>query len=302
MKKRAAQRAERDTGGKIIADLKRAIEARVSGSKKPEELEGIITEAKVLVKQWTIGQPSSHQRPLFDDTTNPTILLLAGLVVALTRDHRLVELIRRHRPRELENLSSESLFAEVEATAWAWASSQPKPTPKQRYEKKRRKWHRSFLKSIEYHFGGRLEAAFQEGMPLVLMSNPDALQAAVLQSQDCLDGLFAGETVNMLKLEELFGMDRHRIAEALRGFQKRRFNYLAVTKIMDFLLKEKRRKERKMSTRGRSPRKPWLDDHDLRIRVLRGIEARINSRSLPEHIRTSFLAVVRRHMPDSGKQ
>ena len=34
-------------------------------------------------------------------------------------------------------------------------------------------------------------------------------------------------------------MDRHRFAEPVRGFHTRRFNYVGVTKIMDFLLKGK---------------------------------------------------------------
>jgi hypothetical protein len=104
----------------------------------------------------------------------------------------------------------------------------------------------------------------------------------------------------MLRLEKLFGIDRHRLSEALRGVQKRSYTYLAVAKIMDVLLAEKPAKKRKRH--GRSPRNPWLNDPDVRTRVLTGFEARINSLSVLEPIKTEFLAVVRRHMPESGKQ
>jgi len=78
------------------------------------------------------------------------------------------------------------------------------------------------------------------------------------------------------------------------------YDYRAVKTIMDALLSEKPRRKRKRS--GRPPRLPWLNDPLLRTRVLRGIEVRINSLSLPQHIKIAFMTVVSRHLPDSGKK
>ena len=287
---------------KLIADLKRAVEALVSGKMKPYELEGLRAEATALAAQWKITDPTGRRRPLFDHTANLTPLLLAALVVIFKRDHELVQLMRRHRPGELEKLISESSHDDAVAIASAWAKAQPQPTAKQQSERKRRKWHRSVVNSIEYQFGGDLEANLRKRILLLVMSNHQAYEKILFESQSCLDGLLAGRTVNMLTLEELFWMDRHRFAGALRGFQKRRFNYLAVTKIMHFLLKEKPRTKRKRATRGRPERVPWLSDPRLRVRVLREIEARINSLSVGTDIGSAFLTVIRRHLPKSGKK
>ena len=150
--------------------------------------------------------------------------------------------------------------------------------------------------SIEYQFGGAAEAKLREFSPLSLGNSP--------YEPTCLDDIFAGATVNMQRLEDLFfAIDRHRLSEALQGVQKRRYNYRAVAKIMDVLLSEKPRKKRKR--RGRSLRNPWLDDPNdpnRRSRVLNGIKARINRHSVEEEIRNTFLAVIQCHLPNSGKK
>jgi hypothetical protein len=129
----------------------------------------------------------------------------------------------------------------------------------------------------------------------------------------CLDDIFAGDTVNMDRLVELFGMDRHRFAKPLRGVQKRRYDYHAVVKIMDFLLEENHHKKRKRAKPGR-PRTLWLKDPkdpDLRALVLIGIAVRIKNipcqlrrpaRGIKEEIADAFLTVIRGHLPDSGKK
>jgi len=113
--------------------------------------------------------------------------------------------------------------------------------------------------------------------------------------QTCLDDIFASKTVSMLQLDELFWMDRHRFTKPLRRFRKRPMNYLAVTSVMDFLLKEKPRLPSYKSTQGR-PRALWLNDRARRLRVLKGIEARIISRSMKRGVATAFLKVIRRHL------
>jgi hypothetical protein len=302
MKPDKPDRFERESASKTIADLTDAIEKLVFGEKKVVELEGIIADAKVLVQQWKIREPSGHRRPLFDDTTPPRTLLLAALVVALRRDHKLVEQIQRHFPDELDDLTSKSSDARAWAIVSRWVHPPPPVKAWQKYERnRRRKWHRDFFRSIEYHFGGRFEADFRNQYLLVALSNPPAYATMLSESQDRLDDIFAGKTVNMHTLEELFGMDRHRLAKPLRGLESRRYTYVAVTTIMDFFLNQKPRIRRKKTTPGRSRREPWLNDTDLRMRVLRGIEARINSRSVPSDIASAFLAVIHRHLQESGK-
>ena len=107
----------------------------------------------------------------------------------------------------------------------------------------------------------------------------------------------------MQKLQELFEMERHQFPKSLPNISKGRetfYDYRAVATIMDALLTEKPKEKRRKL--GRSPRIPWLNDPRLRMRVLRGIETRINSLSVQEHIKATFLSIVRRHLPDSGKK
>jgi hypothetical protein len=300
MAKRAGnQTGNSDDSQKIIADLTRAIEELVSRRKKPEELEGIIAEAKTLAREWK--DPQSAEKPkdrrrLFDETSNNTTFLLAALVAALRPDHELVKQIRRHFPNELQKLSDESLFADLMAAARIWASTQPQPTAKKKSERKRRRWRRNHFGSIEYQFGGAAEA---ERRKFSLSALGDSHYEPT-----CLDDIFAGETVNMLRLEELFfGIDRHRLSNALQGVQKRRYDYRAVAKIMETLLSERSRRKRKR--RGRSPRNRWLDDPDdpdRRMRVLNGIIAQINRLSVHEKIANEFLTVIRPRLADSGKK
>ena len=300
MNKKEANRAEADTSSKTIADLKHAIKELVSGRKRPEELEGIIAEAKTLARDWTnphSAQNPKDRRPLFDGTCNDRTLLLAGLVVALSRDHELVARIRRHFPGELEKLSRDSSYADAAAVASACPSTRPEPAPKRKYERKRRRWRRGDKGEIERQFGRYTSA----------VSTPSALSPFLLPvpyPADCLDEIFCGGGVNMLRLEELFGIERHRLAKLVdhEDKKRRKYGHRAVVKIMDASLTKGPRKKRKRSTPGRPRQLPWLNDPDLRTRVFSGVEARINSISMPEHIKSAFLAVVHRHLPDSGKK
>ena len=94
-KKRAGQQPLTDSA--TIADLKRALEDLVSRRKTQEELEGIVAEDKSIDREcknpYSARDPK-HRRPLFDETSRNTTFLLAALVVALTRDHELVQQIR----------------------------------------------------------------------------------------------------------------------------------------------------------------------------------------------------------------
>jgi hypothetical protein len=283
---------------RTIAELSRAIEQLEFGKGQPGE--GILAVARELAAQWKI-----KKRPLFEGLLeNKRLALLVALVVALREDHRLVARIRRHFPDELNKLGHDSFMTDALAAASGWANAQPQPTERQKYEREhRRKWHRNFRNSIEYQFGGGLEAEWKK--QTLLFSPDDPFYKSILSSrQDCLDDIFAGYPVNMQKLEDLFDMDRHRLSKVLQGgVQKGRYDYRDVAKIMEALLSEKRRRKRKR--RGRSLRNPWLDDPDdpnRRRRVLNGIKARINRLSVEEEIRNTSLAVIQRHLPNSGKK
>ena len=280
--------------GEVISKLISAVHQFVLHRTRPED--GILIEARQLADRWKLGGQS-----LFDSATPDLTLLLAALVVTYREDHELLELIRRHRAEELNKLIRDSVDAEAQALASERLNTESTLTLKQRLEQRRRKWNRDLSRSIEFQFGASIETLLGARRWLWLLFEPTKQQDMIRQSQTCLDDIFEGKSVNMLRLEELFWMDRRRFAKVWRGFQKREFNYLAVVKIMDFLLNEKRRTKRKRSRRVRSPRL-WLDDSALRMRVLRGIEARINSLPVAKEIATAFIAVIRAPSPGSGKK
>jgi hypothetical protein len=271
--------------------LCQAVEELVSRRKKPEEFEGLIDEAKTLANEWKdrrSAKQAKDRRPLFDGASTATNFLLAALVVLLRRDYERVKKIRRYFPGKFEVLSEESELAEWRAIAALFPEPALKAT--QRYERKRRRGRRNFHRSIEYQFGGEAAAKWQR-LP----------RALPYQGPTCLDDIFAGEPVNMLRLEELFDMDRHRLSRILQGGEKRRYVWRDVVKIMDSLL-EKPRKRPRQSKRGRPPAPPWLNNFDLRARVLSGIAARIKILPVSRDIARSFFSLVRRHLRRSGKQ
>jgi hypothetical protein len=106
----------------------------------------------------------------------------------------------------------------------------------------------------------------------------------------------------MRTLEDLFfGIDRHRLRKLLPGVKKR-YDCQAVRQIMDSLLNEELPEGEKPG-RG-PPRKVWLYDKKdlgLRTRVLKGIEARLNSFPMREDIKSAFLKVVHDDLQRIGK-
>ena len=297
MRKKEAKRPQALADAATIADLKDAIEVLISHRKKPQELEGIMAEAKVLVQKWKIKEPSGRWRPLFDDIVNPTTLLLAALVVELSRDHELVKHIREHFPSELDELYYNSGIAFILKSA-----SNRKLTAREESELKRRATLWSDVGLIEYEFGGAAEAERQK--PL------SALYGLPYQPT-CLDDIFAGGSVKMHDsegemffigtthripkpgLRSLFGMNRHRLGEILQGGRKkRRYDWRDVVNIMDSLLGVEPRRKCKKAKPGRPRQMPWLNDADLRSRVRSAIKARLTSIPVDKKIATAFLAVM----------
>ena len=292
MRKKDAKRLETDSA--TIAELTRAVEELVSGRKKPEELQGIIAEAKALAYEW---KDSKNQRPLFRETAHNTHFLLAALVVALSRDHKLVEHIRRHVPSDLDELIKRSWIAFILKSA-----SNRKLTATEKSELKRSRFTLpGDVGLIEYEFGGAREAKWRK-----LTSLP-----GLPYQPTCLDSIFAGDAVKMHDsegemffigqphripkrgLQTLFGMNRHRLGKILQGGRKkRRYDWRDVVNIMRSLLSKPPREKRKRSEAGRPPQIPWLNDADLRTRVRSGIKARLTSIPVEKKIATAFLAIV----------
>jgi hypothetical protein len=216
----------------------------------------------------------------------------------LTQFHRQWERIHAYYRDELEKLSRASLHAE-HAELWPvlwpeikkWAEQRP---PKNVYEAKRRRYNWSDVGEIEQQFGG--PERFNSFLGKV-----------VSPTGDCLDSIFAGNGVNMWRLQELFGIHRNRFPSKLpspkkeheRKGRERLYDYCEVVEIMDALLGEKPT-ERKRPARGR-PLRLWLSDPDLRTRVLTGIGGRLNEISVPKDIKAAFVAVMHHHLPDSAK-
>ena len=98
-------------------------------------------------------------------------------------------------------------------------------------------------------------------------------------------------------------MNRHRLGKIVQGGRKkRRYDWRDVVNIMSSLLSKDPREKRKKSKPGRPEQVPWLNDADLRTRVLSGIAGRINSVSVSNDIGRAFLEVVRPHLSDSAKK
>jgi hypothetical protein len=324
VKKKENTRA--DLFSATIADLSRAIEDLVSGRKKPEGLEGTIDDAKTLAQQWKnpySAKDSKYRRPLFDTSSNPTIFLLAALVVALKKqDQELAEQNRISIFEELEELRSAVLhaYAQMRELGEALQSAKPKPKPKrwQPFEETRRKWYRNFCNSIEYQFGGGLVADLRKNPALRGLSDAELQWLGAT----CLDNIFRGDAVgkvttrvnflggppivvdartDMQRLEDsFFGIDRKRLSKLLSGKKKRHY-WGDVIRIMAGLLKERPRKKRRKSKPGPA-RQIWLNDEDLRERVLKGIEARLNSFPVQGDIKEAFLKVVYDYLQRIGKR
>jgi hypothetical protein len=225
----------------------------------------------------------------------------------LMQFRRDLERIRAYYPEKVENLSSASLFAEMQPLIEQKLAEE---NPKKEWERKRGRYRRL----IEYEFGGEAEANLRKsslfglsGLPYQPSCLDDILRGGVgeVKMQPSFWGPpIAVDTVtNMRRLQDLFGMYRDRFPKELRGRRmgtKIVYDWCAVVKIMDALLSE-RRGPRKRSVPGR-PRTLWLSDPDLCNRVLSGIEARVNSISPSKQIATAFLDLVRRHRVDSAKK
>jgi len=202
------------------------------------------------------------------------VLLLAGLVAELRTQARNIEAILLHRPREFEKLASEARLEDVWPLIEKFSSE--RKSAKRDYECKRAWRSRGKIGKIEQDFGGPCHPLLQFWPPDVVPPLPA-----------CLDGIFAGDSVNMITLQGLFGLDRHRfpaVSPTRKKDREKRYDYGAVTKIAAALLKEPRRQRRAC----------WLADQDVRKRVLRNIVARAKQVRAERKICQGFQNLLKR--------
>jgi hypothetical protein len=308
--KRAADLAKKFA--ELVEDRERSRRAAAGG-----DLEKTIAELFRAIEELKSSRPVSHAtldraRELAESwhsefgNSNLLIVLLAGLVTAQNRKIERLDKLRQ-------------LFSGPPA--------ERKLSANQRYERGRR--YVPAVGEIEWEFGGVRPPGTSD------MNDSAMNRLKPPEPPTCFDNIFAGHAVNMKGLIMLFGRDRHLLAKLARvPIKKGRetlYDYRAVKDIMDALLSKKRRK-RKSSARRRPPRERWLSDpphapdwrpvnafwrvrhycrsvrgtvrEPLRTRVLTGIEARINglSERVPKHIKSEFLAVIHRHLIDTGKK
>lgn len=279
--KEAETAALGDAGRKRIKRLFKAIENRLTFG--PVLDPDVADEAKELAKKWKIGAKGRFDTAASRLTTPDLLLLLGGLVVELRPAYHFYEWMAKHHPEELAYWHYLRFKEEI-------LPSIPKPLPKEKYDWKRRRTQSTG--KIEQQFGG--EPGLMSPYGIQLVAPPD-----------CLDDIFARGAVNMRRLQELFGMDRHRLSEnqdlpSVKEGRTRLYDYRAVVKIMGSLLSERPREGGKLA-RGK-PREPWLNSPDLRTRVLDGIEKRVNETSAPKKVAEAFLSLVRKYGGHSGKK
>ena len=317
--KARSESEDRRKGIKALWDLD---EQQLKAAKNPKERK--LKEQELKAKKFKELVRSVRDSTGNDDLVDRVseLIELAGLqdreIEYLTRFRRDWERIQAYDPDLLESLSFQSLFAQLRPFT---DKLLPEEKPKKAWQRKRGdyKWCGG-VGLIEYNFGGAGEADWRK-QPLAGLSG-------LPYEPTCLDEIFAGGRVHMdnserevvdlvqgrqriLKpgLQLLFGIHRNRFPynyPATENGRETWYDYRAVVVLMDALLSEES-KERS-GARG-APRRIWLKDRDdsgLQTRVLSGIEARINSLSVPEqikpHIKADFLAVVHRHLADSAKK
>ena len=228
--------------------------------------------------------------PLATSEAAKTLVELVGLqdreIEYLRRFEQRVETSRAHYPKELEDLIGKSTYAEAVAYIKTLPRG-PDPKPKERYEIKRRRVPRVGL--IEQEFGGPEKWDFLRGGVRPQIGN-------------CLDDIFFGKGVHMWELQQLFGMYDKRFPRNLPSFRngrERLYDWQAVEKIMHHLLAESRTASKKRQ-RGK-PLTRWLNDPDVRTRVLNGMRMRLHEISSQKRVKAAFLILIRHYLRDSAK-
>ena len=207
--------------------------------------------------------------------------------------------------RDLERVAAYDAKGLERLLVNSWRALQPGEAADVGDERKRRVYRPSGAGLIEEEFDGAGEAKWKEGL-LGL--------SGLAYEPKCLDeilrgGVGEGRTLpgvtspvtggpvvidtltTMRRLEELFGLERHRFPKKLPWRRVGRevvYDWGAVVAIMRALLKENRKRRKK---RGPAVRR-WLEKPVVRSRVLSGIEERIKAGGATGEIADAFLSVI----------
>jgi hypothetical protein len=278
-------------------------ELKKQESKARAESEDRQERIRVLWDAIMSGELARDAKDLAENELVRSLIELVGLqkhkIEYLGPFWQLVQKISKRFPSEWRNLSEANALAELKEICAEFEKLFPGVLPahskllaKQKSEaKRRRQFAAGGVGLIEWEFGGAREQLCQTD-PLLRLT-----PALLLTSPTCFDNILAGDPVRMERLETLFWIHRNRLAKLVSHEDKKchEYDYRAIVKIMDALLSEERK------SRGR-PLQTWPSNPKVRTRVLSGIEARIKSFSTTEQIKAEFLAVIRRHLPDSAKK
>jgi hypothetical protein len=287
------------TDGETIRDLLRAVEQWQLKKEKPGE--GIMAAAKELARQW-----KKKKQSLFAGYDSNLIQLLAALVVALRPYYEVLEPVRRRYPELFKQVRRASAGASVRDWALYLKGAPPEKLPQEAKElrdilwpqprpltrEQKRKRKHEFGRHLPYG-AGAIERQF------------GSAEEAELQDPGVefwLDEVFLEKPVTMIRLQQLFGIARKQlVAVHLRAFKHRlpcaedgSYDWHAVLEILEALLRPQRRRRR-----GR-PRVSWLSEPKKRTRVLRAIEVRLKSISVPKQIKALFLDVIHRYLPSKS--
>ncbi len=273
--------------------------------------------AQEAARRWKFsinGTPCNLAKYNLDSLT----CILGGLVALLRESHLALETIEKHlgpdQWQELRDASSATHLMEYIRTSGFKVSA------KKRHENKRRR-SRHKVGEIEEEFGRA------EGESISPSVNPYRSGAAEGKSTwpsvdryqlkaaepTCLDHVFAGDKVTMLKIEDLFGIGRARFRTILASEEGKGgklksgrkegdggvYGYVAVLQIMRGLLADN--PDGKRSRPRGKPRQGWLQDRELRNRVFNNIERRLTTVRAPAKIAGAFRKLIRENRMESGK-
>jgi hypothetical protein len=235
-----------------------------------------------------------EKRDLIDRVSE--LVELVGLqdreIEYLTQFRRELERIRDYYPEQLLSLSSASLAAELQPVV---------------AERERRAYKcPGGVGLIEYQFGGAGEAWWRKsllgwsGLPYEPTCLDEILRGGVGERRTLPRAVspFTGEAVvidtlvDMRRLEELFGLERHRFPKGLKGRRVGRevlYDWPAVVKIMRALLSEN---EKPGERKKPGPALRIWPKPALRARVLSAIEERINVVCVDAEIADAFLDLI----------
>jgi hypothetical protein len=282
--------------GKLVPNVEESCDTAKDLKKEVEELFAELTSEE------TFDRPVRDENPKSRITNEPVrslgeiVVLQKSEIEYLRQERRELERIRHYYPEHLQYLSSASLAAEFQPELKGRAYKGP-----------------GGVGLIEWEFGGGAEAARRKsslgwsGLPYEPTCLDEILRGGFGERRT-LPGTvnpLTGEAVvidtlvDMRRLEDLFGLERHRFPKKLQLHRRRVgkefvYEWRGVVEIMRALLKDKRSRRRRRG-KGKKPGPPlriWPKPA-LRARVFGRLEERINVVCEDAKIADAFLALIK---------